>query len=191
MSYLPSKPSKQVHVADVFRLMPDRAKLLLALHEDVMRGPSRLSPAIREALFAFCSALNGCEYCRKSHLHAANLLGIDSSQLEELVSDPNTGSAEEAMKPIFRFAGKLTRTPNRIAQSDVDAILACGWDEQTLLDVVLLCGLSNLMNRLVDGTGVDLGDDTGLLGGKQLVRLSYGGIAGKLFGAEWRKSLAS
>lgn len=185
MSYLPSKSSGQTHVAEILKMMPYRGKLLLALHEDVMRGPSMLSPAERELIFAFNSGLNGCDYCRLSHLHAAAELGEKTSNFEELYVDLEVAPINDRMKPILRFVRKLTLSPSKIDQSDADAIFASGWDEQSFLDVVLICGLSNLMNRLVDGTGVDLGEDSGLLGGKQLARISYAGIAARLFGSDW------
>lgn len=49
--------------------------------------------------------------------------------------------------------GKVLFEYTRAVQSDVDKILAAGWDERAYFDVVSVCALANFMNRLVDGTG--------------------------------------
>ena len=38
-------------------------------------------------------------------------------------------------------------------------MLAAGWQEQALHDAVAVCGLFNLMNRLVEGLGITAGED--------------------------------
>jgi hypothetical protein len=39
--------------------------------------------------------------------------------------------------------------------ADVDAIFAAGWDDRALHDAVAICGLFNLMNRVVNGLGIE------------------------------------
>lgn len=36
--------------------------------------------------------------------------------------------------------------------------MAAGWEERALHDAVSVCALFNLMNRLVEGLGIDAGD---------------------------------
>ena len=38
-------------------------------------------------------------------------------------------------------------------------MLAAGWEERALHDAVAVCGLFNLMNRLVEGLGITAGED--------------------------------
>jgi alkylhydroperoxidase family enzyme len=62
------------------------------------------------------------------------------------------------MKPLLRYAGKLTLTPAKITPPDAQAVLAAGWDEQALHDAVAVCALFNMMNRLVEGLGITAGE---------------------------------
>jgi len=55
------------------------------------------------------------------------------------------------MKPLLRYVGKLTLTPAKITPEDAQAVLAAGWHEQALHDAVAVCGLFNMMNRMVEG----------------------------------------
>jgi hypothetical protein len=41
-------------------------------------------------------------------------------------------------------------------QTDVDAVLEAGWGEEALYHLVATTGLSNYMNRLVEGLGIEL-----------------------------------
>ena len=186
MSYLPSRVGTSTHLADIFKMMPARSKLLFELHEIVMRGPSPLTPAERELVFAFGSGLNGCNYCHNAHKYAAVELGVDLALFPKLLDDIDGAPVEERLKSILRFARKLTRTPAQITRADADTIYVDGWDEQAFLDVVTIVALHNFMNRLVDGTGVDVGEEMWREAGKRLTTLSYAGTAARLFGADWR-----
>jgi alkylhydroperoxidase family enzyme len=60
------------------------------------------------------------------------------------------------MKPVLRYATKLTREPSSVTQADADAIYAAGWDETALYHAVAVAALFNFMNRLVEGMGIEL-----------------------------------
>jgi uncharacterized protein YciW len=59
------------------------------------------------------------------------------------------------MQPVLNFVRKLTLSPDRITAEEVDPIFAAGWDDRALHDAAAICGLFNLMNRLVNGLAVD------------------------------------
>ncbi len=52
---------------DIFLLMPDRAEGVVRYYEKVMRGPSDLSAADRELIYAYRSRLDGCHFAYTSH----------------------------------------------------------------------------------------------------------------------------
>lgn len=56
--------------------------------------------------------------------------------------------------PVFVYVRKLTQKIETIKQSDIDAILAAGWDEKAAVHANLICGVFNLFNRWVTGLGV-------------------------------------
>jgi hypothetical protein len=58
------------------------------------------------------------------------------------------------MKPVLRYARKLTRDPAGICDADADAIFAAGWDDTALYHIVAVTALFNFMNRLVEGMGI-------------------------------------
>lgn len=60
------------------------------------------------------------------------------------------------MRPVLRYAQKLTEQPNSVTKTDADAVLAAGWDETALFHVVAVTALFDFMNRLVEGLGIEL-----------------------------------
>jgi hypothetical protein len=49
---------------------------------------------------------------------------------------------------------KLTEQPASIVQTDIDTVLAAGWDESALGDAIAVCAFFNMANRLADGHGL-------------------------------------
>ena len=56
--------------------------------------------------------------------------------------------------PCFSFVHKLTLSPSRMTAADAEAVFAAGWNDRALHDAAAICGLFNLMSRLVDGLGI-------------------------------------
>ena len=175
MAYLPSLPDDAV-LLDVFRAYPDTARPLLAYHQALLRGPSPLSVAERELIAAYVSGLNACRYCHGVHTATARAFGIGEGTLGALLADVTTAPVAEPMKPILQYVGKLTLTPAKITPADAQAVLAAGWQEQALHDAVAVCGLFNMMNRLVDGLGITAGDDYFQAAAGRLAEAGYAGL---------------
>jgi uncharacterized peroxidase-related enzyme len=127
---------------------------LIEYHEALLRGDSPLTVAERELIAAFVSATNACAYCEGAHTAAAAQFGVDPELIRRLVGDLAEAPVAERMRPVLAFARKLTLTPSRMSQADADAVLAAGWDERALYDVVQVTALFNFMNRFVEGLGL-------------------------------------
>ena len=153
MSFLSSLPENAT-LADLFKAYPATAKALLPFEEVLMRGPSPLSVAQRELIAAFVSGLNACGHCYGVHTATAQAFGVAEGLFEDLLADVDSAALDDRMKPILRYVRKLTLTPGRMTQADADAVFVAGWDEKALHDAASVCGLFNLMNRMVDGTGL-------------------------------------
>ncbi|GAA1579934.1 carboxymuconolactone decarboxylase family protein [Kribbella sancticallisti] len=153
MSYLPSLPSDAV-LLTVFRTYPTPAVPLLEYHEALLRSPSLLTIAQRELIAAYVSGLNACDYCYGIHTVTAEAFGLPEGTLTALIEDVDTAPIDEPLRPLLRYVAKLTRTPAKVTSADVAAVLDAGWDESAVHDAASVCGLFNLMNRLVDGLGL-------------------------------------
>lgn len=155
MAFLPSLPESAT-LLDVFKAFPDTGRPLIQFHEVLLRGPSPFTEAERELIAAYVSGLNRCRYCHGVHTATAELLGVKPGVLADLLEGLETAAVSHNMKPVLRYAEKLTRNPDGVTQADADAVLAAGWDETALYHTVAVTALFNFMNRLVEGLGIEL-----------------------------------
>lgn len=141
-------------VADVFLRDPSRYTPLLQFIEAVMAGPSALSTAEREMIAAHVSKLNGCDFCLGAHIWTLVALDIDFHTISAIEAGPETDGVDEKLRPILRFATKLTQTPEEVRQTDIDALRTAGWSDQSVEDAINVIALFNYVNRLVDAFGI-------------------------------------
>lgn len=153
MSRFPSLPERPT-LADVFKRFPEGAGSLLAYHDALLRGPSPLTIAERELIAAFVSGLNACEYCHGAHRIVAEVHGMNPDLFAKLVADPAAAGVDAKLLPLLAYVRKLSNAPARVTDADAAAVYAAGWDEQALFHAVSICGLFNMMNRIVEGCGV-------------------------------------
>ncbi|HST64623.1 MAG TPA: carboxymuconolactone decarboxylase family protein [Mycobacteriales bacterium] len=175
MPTLPSLPDEAV-LMDVFAAHPAGVRPLLQLHEELLRGPSPFSVAERELIAAYTSGLNDCAYCHGVHTATAEAFGLPSGVLEAALTDLDSAPVDERLKPVLRYVATLTRTPARITPADAEPVYAAGWSEQALHDAIMVCGLFNLMNRMVDGHGIRAGADYYPVSGQRLKERGYVGL---------------
>jgi alkylhydroperoxidase family enzyme len=96
-----------------------------------------------------------CRYCHGVHSATAELLGIKHELVDSKIGI-DTAAVDAKMRPVLRYAGKLAQQPSSVTQADADAIFAAGWEEAALYYTVAVTALFNFMNRLVEGTGIQL-----------------------------------
>lgn len=156
MAFMPSLSGNST-LLDVFRRFPETNTPLIEYHEVLLRGPSPFSEGERELIAAYVSGLNGCRYCHGVHVATAQrLTGISQSALAAMVKADDFSGIDERMRPVLAVAGALTRDPRSVSAKLAEAVFAAGWDETAYYHLVATTALFNLMNRLVEGMGIEL-----------------------------------
>lgn len=142
--------------------------------QEIMRGPSPFTFAEREIMAAYVSGLNACTFCHGSHQAVAQQFGVEPTVIEQLLVDIEEAPVRDRLKPLFHYLKKLTLSPSKIVQADVDKVLAAGWSEDALHDAILIGCLFNFYNRLLDGHGVKGHAGVYQLAGEHLHKNGYG-----------------
>jgi uncharacterized peroxidase-related enzyme len=174
VAFVKSVPEAEESVAAVLRRYPQQAVLITELADAVMRsGDCAFTSEQRELIGAYTSGTNDCTYCYGTHKATAEAFGVDENLLESMLGDLDASAVDEKLKPVLRYVKKLTESPSRMVQADVDAIFDAGWDEDCFHYAVMICGLFNLMNRLMDGYGVRNTAEGRLERGRLLVDTGY------------------
>ncbi|WP_323801457.1 peroxidase-related enzyme [Parasphingorhabdus sp.] len=153
MSKFPSLPTNP-EMIEVFATHGEGFGSLCDYHDTILRGPSPLSIAERELIATYVSGLNQCDFCYDSHRGFAEVHGVAPESFELLVSDPAAAGIDERLLPLLAYARKLTQAPSSVSDSDAADVYAAGWSEKALFHTIAVTGIFNLMNRLVEGTGI-------------------------------------
>ena len=155
MPFLQSLP-KGASLLNLFKMFPETSKPLIEFHEVLLRGSSPFTEAERELIASFVSGLNRCRYCEGVHTATAELLGVPRDMIRSALDGIEASPVSAKMKPVLRYAEKLTRHPDSLTRADADAVFAAGWDDTALYHAVAVTSLFNYMNRLVEGVGIEL-----------------------------------
>ncbi len=178
MAFVKSIPVSTQGVLAVLRKFPRQAVPLTELTIEIMRdGSCNFSVPQRELIAAFTSGVNGCEFCFNTHKETAAAFGIDPDLFESLFENLDNSPIEAALKPVLFYVRKLTLTPSKMLQADADAIFDAGWDETDFQFMIMICGLFNLYNRMMDGYGIKQSQQFYKAAGERLANgPSYAGV---------------
>ena len=78
----------------------------------------------------------------------------DAEKVQAVLEDYTRAPISDQEKALFKFVAIVNRTPDQIAQADVDEARRAGWSDEALYDAISVCALFNFYNRWIDGTGV-------------------------------------
>jgi len=144
---------------DMVNTFAEPMRRLIDFEHALLRGPSPLTVAERELIGAYTSGINDCDYCFRSHQATAANFGIEESVLDAMVDDLDSESIDEKIKPLLRYARKLTATPAKMTEADAAAVYDAGWNDEALFHATAVCAYFNFANRLADGSGLDASDE--------------------------------
>ncbi|MBV5292919.1 MAG: peroxidase-related enzyme [Curvibacter lanceolatus] len=153
MSYFASLPA-DAGVRHILALNPAAGQALIMFHSAALRNDGPLTPKDKELIAAYVSGLNACQYCYGVHAQTAQAFGVPEYVLIQLLDNVDTATVDERLKPLLRYARKLTQEPSRMTMEDAQVVFDAGWNEAALHDAVLTICLFNFMNRLLEGHGV-------------------------------------
>jgi uncharacterized peroxidase-related enzyme len=131
---------------------PETAAPMLALAEELLRGPSTLTAGEREIIATFVSNRNDCFFCQTSHrAAAAHLPGVTYEMVDAVRSDYLSAPVSPKLKALLTIAGKVQQSGRNVTTEDVAAARAEGATDLEIHDTVLIAAAFCMYNRYVDG----------------------------------------
>lgn len=149
-------------IANVFRaesLNPGALEKHIALYEQVMSGPSGLSPADRESIAVVVSAANNCGYCVTDHAEALSHYETENSRLRRMVTDFRFLDEPDDKARMLSYALKLTTSPSQVGEEDIRELRGLGFSDRDILDMNLITAYFNFVCRVSLGLGVSHSED--------------------------------
>ncbi len=160
-------------ILHLFRFKRRSTDHLVRFTEEVMRGPSPLSPGLRELIGAYFSKRNQCSFCSDAHAAAAAEY-LEEGLVEEVLRDLETSRLDDAHKVLFRYIGKLAEHPERVVDSDIGKLKEVGWSEEAIYDALTVASVFKFYNTWNNGSGVQkMNTSDYLYSGRVLNTLGY------------------
>ena len=160
-------------ILHLFRFKRGSTDHLVRFTEEVMRGPSPLSPGLRELIGAYFSKRNQCSFCSDAHAAAAAEY-LEEGLVEEVLRDLETSRLDAAHKVLFRYIGKLAEHPERVVAKDINTLKDAGWSEEAIYDALTVASVFKFYNTWNNGAGVQkMTSSDYIYSGKVLNTLGY------------------
>ncbi len=159
---------------------PETAIHLNALAQELLRGPSSLTPGEREMIATYTSSENDCFFCTNCHEAAARHLLVQegnpaAAAFDQIKADCELAPLSEKMKALLAIAGKVQKGGRKVTEEDVARARAAGADDKAIHDTVLIAAAFCMYNRYVDGLSTTASRDDAVYDrmGERLARQGY------------------
>ena len=160
-------------ILHLFRFKRGSTDHLVRFTEEVMRGPSPISPGMRELIGAYFSKKNQCSFCSDAHAAAAAEF-LEENLVDEVLRDLETSRLDSAHKVLFRYIGKLAENPVRVTAADVNKLKEAGWSEEAIYDALTVAAVFKFYNTWNNGSGVqNMTSSDYLFSGRVLNTMGY------------------
>ena len=143
-------------VPNVFRAYarrPEHFRAFMSYHDVLMKAPSGLSRAEREAIVVAVSSENACQYCMTAHGAALRILGKDPILAEQIANNWQTAELTPRWRAMLEFASRVNEPGFAASDAEIDSLRAAGFSDDDVWDIAAIAaffGFSNRMAGLMD-----------------------------------------
>jgi len=150
-------------------LRPHTMEAHMAVYKYVLHHRDNTIPMwFLEAIGVWVSHLNGCGYCVEHHFAGMKRLMRDDARSDALraaitADDVPAMPLDAREQAAMRYAERLARAPQDMAETDVQALRMAAWDDGEILEINQVTSYFCYANRTVLGLGCSTeGDIIGL-----------------------------
>ena len=115
---------------------------------DALVEDSALERAEIEMIIVAVSGINDCLYCVVAHGALTRIYADAPLLAEQLATNHRTADVGEAHRAMLDFAVKLTESPARVGDDDIEALKDHGFSREAVWDVGAVASFFNLSNRM-------------------------------------------
>ena len=118
-------------------------------------GKGSLTAGLREQIALAVAEVNGCSYCLSAHTYlSSNVAKLSAAEID---AARDAHSTDTRTASALRFARSVAQTRGHVADSDLAALRAAGFDAADTIEIVLNVALNVLTNYInnVAQTDVD------------------------------------
>lgn len=127
---------------------PEHFRAFMQYHDLLMKGPSGLSRAEREAIVVAVSAENDCLYCVTAHGAALRILGKDAIVADQIATNWRTADLAPRLRTILHFAARVNQRGFVAEEREIAELRAAGLSEHDVWDVAAVAAFFGFSNRM-------------------------------------------
>ena len=135
------------NVFPAFAYRPSHFRAFFAYH-DALTDETPLEREEVEMLVVTVSGVNDCLYCVVAHGALLRIFADAPRLADQLATNHRTADLSAAHREMLDFAVKLTETPGRVEDADVDRLRDAGFTSEEVWDIASVVSLFNLSNRM-------------------------------------------
>ena len=101
-----------------------------------------------EMLVVTVSGVNDCLYCVVAHGALVRIYAQDPKLADQLATNHRAADLNPTHRAMLDFAVKLTESPGRVDQEDLETLRQRGFSDEAIWDVASVVAFYNLSNRM-------------------------------------------
>lgn len=132
----------------------DEEKLrgFMGMYNNLMLAECGLSKLEREMIAVAVSSANSCFYCLTAHGAEVRKLSGAPELGELLAMNYRVADLPPRQRAMLDFAVKMTETPDRVLESDRQALRDAGFSDVDIWDIAAVASFFNMTNRMAAAT---------------------------------------
>lgn len=146
---------KLSNIMKVQSLNPAAMAAHLEFYLAVMFQSSGLKRFEREMIAVVVSRANHCNYCVNHHAEALNFYWKDAEKVKRFSENFHSIELVQRHQKMLAYSEDLTLAPQNMEQSMIRELRQVGFSDKDILDINLITGYFNFVNRLANGLGVE------------------------------------
>ena len=136
-------------------LRPDLVDAQVQLLERLLFCQGALSRVQKEFILLVVSAENNNSYFPALHCQTLQFLGVKPEHSQQVVIDHREANLSDSDVALLDFARKLASSPHSFTDSDVESLRKSNFNDEQILEAVLMVGLTQLFNCIQMGLGTE------------------------------------
>lgn len=132
-------------IPNLYGVMAESPQLLEAyLTLGDLAGKTSLNKDELTVIWQAINVSNNCHYCVPAHTAIAKQMQVDDSLNQTVVDDKNL--ADEKLEALRQFTKAIIKQQGQVDESALKSFLKAGYEQQQVLEVILLVGQKTLSN---------------------------------------------
>ena len=136
-------------------LRPDLVDAEVKLLDRLLFSKGALTRLQKEFILLAVSAQNNNSYFPALHCQTLQFLGVKAEQSQQVLLDHHAANLSDADIALLDFARRLASQGQSFAGVDVESLRKSNFNDEQILEAVLMVGLAQLLNCIQMGLGTE------------------------------------